>query len=158
MYDWRQDWLTRFGRTEPKIVCVGLNYTDHAAEHGLTLPANPMLFAKFANALCGDGDAVVLPRGIGHVDAEAELAVVVGRETRDVPVDDALAAVAGYVCANDVSARDLQYGDGQWFRGKSQDTFCPVGPRVVPVSDLGDAGDLRAVSYTHLTLPTILLV
>lgn len=145
MYDWRQDWLTRFGRTEPKIVCVGLNYTDHAAEHGLTLPANPMLFAKFANALCGDGDAVVLPHGIGHVDAEAELAVVVGRETRNVPVDDALAAVAGYVCANDVSARDLQFGDGQWFRGKSQDTFCPVGPRVVPVSDLGDAADLRVV-------------
>ena len=145
MYDWRKDWLTRFGRTEPKIVCVGLNYTDHAVEQGVKLPANPMLFAKFANALCGDGDAVVLRHGIGHVDAEAELAVVIGREARDVPVDDALAAVAGYVCANDVSARDLQFGDGQWFRGKSQDTFCPVGPRVVPVSDLGDAADLRVV-------------
>ena len=74
MYDWRADWQARFGRTEPKIVCVGLNYTDHAAEQGAKLPANPMLFAKFANALCGDGDDIVLSAGIGHVDAEAELA------------------------------------------------------------------------------------
>ena len=143
MYDWRDDWLTRFGRTEPKIVCVGLNYTDHAAEQGVRLPSNPMLFAKFASALCGDGEDIVLPHGIGHVDAEAELAVVIGCETRDVAADDVLEVVHGYLCGNDVSARDLQFGDGQWFRGKSQDTFCPIGPGVVPVSELGDAGDLR---------------
>ena len=143
MYDWRDDWLTRFGRTEPKIVCVGLNYTDHAAEQGVRLPANPMLFAKFASALCGDGEDIVLPRGIGHVDAEAELAVVIGREAHDVAADDVLEVVHGYLCGNDVSARDLQFGDGQWFRGKSQDTFCPIGPVIVPVSELGDAGDLR---------------
>jgi len=143
MYDWRDDWLTRFGRTEPKVVCVGLNYTDHAAEQGVRLPSNPMLFAKFASALCGDGEDIVLPRGIGHVDAEAELAVVIGCETRDVAADDVLEVVHGYLCGNDVSARDLQFGDGQWFRGKSQDTFCPIGPGVVPVSELGDAGDLR---------------
>jgi len=145
MDDWRRDWRTRFGRTEPKIVCVGLNYRDHAAEGGGRLPREPVLFAKFANALCGDGDAIVLPRGIGHVDAEAELAVVIGRETHGVAADDALDAVAGYIGADDVSARDLQFGDGQWFRGKSQDTFCPVGPRMVPVHDLGDAADLRVV-------------
>ena len=140
------DWQTRFGRTEPKIVCVGLNYTDHAAEQGAKLPANPMLFAKFANALCGDGDDIVLSAGIGHVDAEAELCVVIGREAHDVPADDALDVVHGYLCGNDVSARDLQFGDRQWFRGKSQDTFCPIGPGIVPVSELGDAGDLRVVA------------
>ncbi len=145
MYEWRTDWQTRFGRTEPKVICVGLNYRDHAAEGGGALPAEPILFAKFANALRGDGEPILLPRGIGHVDAEAELAVVIGRETHGVPVDDALDAVAGYLCANDVSARHLQFGDGQWFRGKSQDSFCPIGPGIVPVGDLGDAGDLRVV-------------
>lgn len=145
MYDWREDWQSRFGRTEPKIVCVGLNYTDHAAEQGARLPANPLLFAKFANALCGDGEDIVVPAGIGHVDAEAELCVVIGREARDVPEDDALDVVHGYLCGNDVSARDLQFADRQWFRGKSRDTFCPVGPGIVPVGELGDAGDLRVV-------------
>jgi 2-keto-4-pentenoate hydratase/2-oxohepta-3-ene-1,7-dioic acid hydratase in catechol pathway len=143
MYDWRNDWMTRFGRTEPKIVCVGLNYTDHAAEQGVRLPADPMLFAKFANALCGDGQDIVLSREIGHVDAEAELAVVIGREAHGVAADDVLEVVHGYLCGNDVSARDLQFGDRQWFRGKSQDTFCPIGPGIVPVGELGDAGDLR---------------
>jgi 2-keto-4-pentenoate hydratase/2-oxohepta-3-ene-1,7-dioic acid hydratase in catechol pathway len=145
MGDWRSEWQTRFGRTEPKIVCVGLNYRDHAQEGGATLPALPMLFAKFANALCGDGDDIVLPPDIGHVDAEAELAVVIARETRGVAVSDALDAVYGYVCADDVSARDHQFGDGQWFRGKSRDTFCPIGPGIVPVGDLGEAADLRVV-------------
>ncbi len=145
MYDWRTDWRTRFGRTEPKIVCVGLNYRDHAEEGGAALPTQPILFAKFANALCGDGDPVLLPRGIGHVDAEAELAVVIAREACDVPVDDALDVVHGYICADDVSARDEQFGDGQWFRGKSHDSFCPVGPGIVPVEELGEAGDLRVV-------------
>jgi 2-keto-4-pentenoate hydratase/2-oxohepta-3-ene-1,7-dioic acid hydratase in catechol pathway len=143
MYDWRADWQDRFGRTEPKIVCVGLNYTDHAAEQGAKLPPNPMLFAKFANALIGDGEDIRIAPGIGHVDAEAELCVVIGREAHDVPADDALDVVHGYLCGNDVSARDLQFGDKQWFRGKSQDTFCPVGPLIVPVSELGDASDLR---------------
>ena len=143
MYDWRDDWQTRFGRTEPKVICVGLNYSDHAAEQGSRPPALPILFAKFANALCGDGAEIVLPAGIGHVDSEAELAVVIGREARDVREDDALEVVHGYVCANDVSARDLQFGDRQWFRGKSQDTFCPIGPGIVPMSELADAGDLR---------------
>lgn len=145
MYDWRTDWQTRFARTEPKIVCVGLNYREHAEEGGEALPALPILFAKFANALCGDGDPIVLPPGVGHVDAEAELAVVIGREARGVRADDALDIVHGYLCGNDVSARDQQFGDGQWFRGKTHDTFCPVGPGIVPVSELGEAGDLRVV-------------
>jgi 2-keto-4-pentenoate hydratase/2-oxohepta-3-ene-1,7-dioic acid hydratase in catechol pathway len=131
-----------------KIVCVGLNYRAHAAEHGPgeDPPAEPLLFGKFANAVIGNGDAIVLPPEATHVDAEAELAVVIGSQVRRVSEADALDAVAGYLCANDVSARNLQYGDGQWLRGKSFDTFCPVGPgEPVPVSELGDARGLRVV-------------
>jgi 2-keto-4-pentenoate hydratase/2-oxohepta-3-ene-1,7-dioic acid hydratase in catechol pathway len=138
----RSEWARRFGRPEPKIVCVGLNYSDHAGESGAEAPRAPLLFGKFANTLCGDGDPIVLPDGIGHVDAEAELAVVIGSVARDVPVEGALEVVAGYTCANDVSARDAQFGDGQWFRGKGFDTFCPVGPDVVPAAGL-DPADLR---------------
>jgi len=136
------DWESRFGRSEPKIVCVGLNYIDHAAESKGDPPKAPLLFGKFANTLCSDGDAILLPPGVGHVDAEAELAVVIGRTAHRVSEDDALEFVAGYTCANDVSARDFQFGDGQWFRGKSLDTFCPIGPRIVPRDEL-DAGDLQ---------------
>jgi 2-keto-4-pentenoate hydratase/2-oxohepta-3-ene-1,7-dioic acid hydratase in catechol pathway len=137
----RAEWERRFGRPDPKIVCVGLNYRDHVGESGAELPKAPLLFGKFANTLCGDGDSIVLPDGIGHVDAEAELAVVIGGTARAVPVDRALEVVAGYTCANDVSARDAQFGDGQWFRGKGFDTFCPVGPDVIPAGEL-DPGDL----------------
>jgi 2-keto-4-pentenoate hydratase/2-oxohepta-3-ene-1,7-dioic acid hydratase in catechol pathway len=137
----RAEWQQRFGRPEPKVVCVGLNYHAHAVEGGRdNVPTAPLLFGKFASALVGDGDAIVLPDGVGHVDAEAELAVVIGRTVRNVPEDEALGFVAGYTCANDVSARDEQFGDGQWFRGKGHDTFCPIGPGIV---ELGDPSDLR---------------
>jgi 2-keto-4-pentenoate hydratase/2-oxohepta-3-ene-1,7-dioic acid hydratase in catechol pathway len=138
----RAEWQRRFGRSEPKVICVGLNYDDHAGESGMELPKAPLLFGKFASTLCGDGDAIVLPDGIGHVDAEAELAVVIGETARGIDARDALGVVAGYTCANDVSARDAQFGDGQWFRGKGFDTFCPVGPAIV---ELDDPGDLRVV-------------
>jgi 2-keto-4-pentenoate hydratase/2-oxohepta-3-ene-1,7-dioic acid hydratase in catechol pathway len=139
-------WSERFGRTRPeKVVCVGLNYHDHAAEQGVELPQEPLLFGKFANAICGPGDAIVLPPEAAHVDAEAELAVVIAARSRRVSPADALAVVAGYTCANDVSARDLQFRDGQWLRGKGFDTFCPVLPAVVPVEKLGDAAGLRIV-------------
>ena len=138
----REAWQVRYGRAEPKVVCVGLNYIDHASESKGEVPKAPLLFGKFANTLCNDGDAIVLPSVGGHVDAEAELAVVIGGTARDVAKDDALEFVEGWACANDVSARDFQFGDGQWFRGKSLDTFCPIGPRVVPRDEL-DAADLR---------------
>ena len=138
----REEWATRFGRPDPKIVCVGLNYRDHAGESKMELPKAPLLFGKFANTLCGDGDAILLPEGIGHVDAEAELAVVIGERASRVPEQQAFDVIAGYTCANDVSARDAQFGDGQWFRGKSMDTFCPVGPRIVEADEL-DPSDLR---------------
>jgi 2-keto-4-pentenoate hydratase/2-oxohepta-3-ene-1,7-dioic acid hydratase in catechol pathway len=139
----RADWQSRFGRSEPKIICVGLNYHAHAVEGGREkLPTAPLLFGKYANTLCGNGDAIVLADGIGHVDAEAELAVVIGRTAKDVSEDDAYDFVAGYTCANDVSARDQQFGDGQWFRGKGHDTFCPVGPAIV---ELDDPSDLQVI-------------
>jgi 2-keto-4-pentenoate hydratase/2-oxohepta-3-ene-1,7-dioic acid hydratase in catechol pathway len=144
----RAAWAERFGRPEPKIICVGLNYRDHAEEQGVPLPTEPLLFAKTSNALSADGDPIELPPVSEHVDAEAELAVVIGGRVRDVSPDDALDAVAAYACANDVSARDVQFGDKQWFRGKSFDGFCPVGP-LVPASELGEAADLRIVQRVN---------
>jgi 2-keto-4-pentenoate hydratase/2-oxohepta-3-ene-1,7-dioic acid hydratase in catechol pathway len=121
-----------------KIVCVGLNYHDHAEEGGQDLPKAPLLFAKWPNTLIGDGEPIVLPGESTQVDYEAELGVVIGTTAKHVSERDALSAVAGYICVNDVSARDLQFGDGQWTRGKSPDTFCPVGPRLVPRDEIED--------------------
>jgi 2-keto-4-pentenoate hydratase/2-oxohepta-3-ene-1,7-dioic acid hydratase in catechol pathway len=128
-----------------KVICVGLNYHDHALEQGAELPSEPLLFGKFASALIGPGDPIVLPPESAHVDAEAELAVVIGAEGRRVAEADALDLVAGYTVANDVTARDLQKSDGQWLRAKGFDTFCPLLPDTVPVSKLGDGSGLRIV-------------
>jgi 2-keto-4-pentenoate hydratase/2-oxohepta-3-ene-1,7-dioic acid hydratase in catechol pathway len=125
-----------------KILCVGLNYRDHASESKMDLPEAPLLFAKWPNALVGDGAPIVLPHQARETDYEAELGVVVGRGGRNIAVGDALDHVAGYVCANDVSSRDVQFADGQWTRGKSVDTFCPVGP-LVPVAEVPDPHALR---------------
>ena len=120
-----------------KIVCVGLNYRDHAEEQGATLPERPLLFAKWPNTLVGDGDAIRIPAICKQPDYEAELGVVIGRQARGVAADDALDFVRGYVVANDVSSRDLQFGDKQWTRGKSLDTFLPVGD-LVPAGEVPD--------------------
>jgi 2,4-didehydro-3-deoxy-L-rhamnonate hydrolase len=124
-----------------KIVCVGLNYRDHAEEQGAALPEEPLLFAKFPNTLIGPGEPIVIPPLVTQCDYEAELGVVIGARVRGVSKENALEAVLGYVCANDVSARDLQFSDGQWTRGKSVDTFCPVGP-LVPRDEIPDPHDL----------------
>jgi 2-keto-4-pentenoate hydratase/2-oxohepta-3-ene-1,7-dioic acid hydratase in catechol pathway len=121
-----------------KIVCVGLNYRDHAEEQGTELPTAPLLFAKWPNALIGPGEPIVIPRASKQVDYEAELGVVIGERVRGVSEENALDSVRGYICLNDVSARDLQFSDGQWTRGKSADTFCPVGPKLVPAAELPD--------------------
>jgi 2-keto-4-pentenoate hydratase/2-oxohepta-3-ene-1,7-dioic acid hydratase in catechol pathway len=128
-----------------KIIGTGLNYAAHIREQGMTPPAEPLLFGKFDTTVIGPGEAIVLPPEATHVDAEAELAVEIGRRGRRIAEDDALEFVAGYRCANDVSARNLQYGDKQWTRGKGFDTFCPLGAELVPVSVLGDGGGLRVV-------------
>ncbi len=132
--------------TPEKIVCVGLNYRDHAEEQGVALPERPLLFAKWANTLIGDGDPIRIPPVTKQVDYEAELGVVIGRRASRVAADDALEFVRGYVVANDVSARDLQFSDGQWVRGKSLDSFLPVG-ELVPAAELPDPQTLpiRAV-------------
>jgi 2-keto-4-pentenoate hydratase/2-oxohepta-3-ene-1,7-dioic acid hydratase in catechol pathway len=121
-----------------KIICVGLNYHDHAAEGAQKVPERPLLFAKWPNTLIGPQEPIVLHPITSKVDYEGELAVVIGREARGLGVDDALDVVAGYLCSNDVSARDLQFSDGQWVRGKTLDTFCPVGPALVPASEIPD--------------------
>jgi 2-keto-4-pentenoate hydratase/2-oxohepta-3-ene-1,7-dioic acid hydratase in catechol pathway len=126
-----------------KIVCAGLNYRDHADEQGLALPERPLLFAKWPNALIGPGQPIVLPPLSTQVDYEAELGVVIGERVRGASVENALEAVAGFICLNDVTARDLQFADGQWTRAKSFDTFCPVGPALVPAEDVGDPQCLR---------------
>lgn len=126
-----------------KIVCVGLNYRDHAAESRMELPERPLLFAKWQTSLIGPGQPIVLPSLSDEVDFEAELGVVIGREGRAISPDDALDFVDGYLCLNDVSARDVQMGDSQWTRGKSFDTFCPVGPELTPASEVPDPQDLR---------------
>ena len=108
-------------------MCVGLNYSDHAEEQGVELPQAPLFFAKYTTALIGPGDPIVIPPVVQKCDYEAELGVVIGQTVKGVSKENALEAVAGYVVANDVSARDLQFADGQWTRGKSPDTFCPVG-------------------------------
>ena len=120
-----------------KIVCVGLNYRDHAEEQGAELPEAPLLFAKWPSSLIGPGDPIVIPPIVTKTDYEAELGVVIGERVKGVSKENAFEAVRGYVCANDVSARDLQFGDGQWTRGKSPDTFCPVGP-MTPRDEISD--------------------
>jgi 2,4-didehydro-3-deoxy-L-rhamnonate hydrolase len=121
-----------------KIVCVGLNYRDHALESGLELPTRPLLFAKWQSSLIGPGEPIVLPAVSSEIDFEAELGVIIGERARAVSAERALEHVAGYICVNDVSARDVQMSDGQWTRAKSFDTFCPVGPAILPVDKVPD--------------------
>ncbi|MDO5629833.1 MAG: fumarylacetoacetate hydrolase family protein [Mobilicoccus sp.] len=113
-----------------KIVAIGRNYADHAKEMGNELPTQPMMFFIPNTAVVGPGDPVVIPDLTGEVSYEAELAVVIGRMCKDVPAEKAKDVIFGYTCANDVTARDLQRGDGQWARAKGMDTFCPLGPWI----------------------------
>jgi len=121
-----------------KIVGVGRNYADHAAEHGVEVPAAPLLFLKPNTAVIGPDDPVVLPVWSERVEHEAELAVVIGKVTRNVTRDEALGRVFGYTVANDVTARDVQRSDAQWTRAKGFDTSCPLGPWIVPGLDVDD--------------------
>ncbi|MDP9327870.1 MAG: fumarylacetoacetate hydrolase family protein [Actinomycetota bacterium] len=121
-----------------KIFGVGLNYRDHAAETGQPVPEVPILFAKFANSVIGPGESIVVPAATRRPDYEAELGVVIGSTAREVSVDDALQHVAGYLCCNDVSARDLQMSTSQWTYGKAVDTFLPCGPWLVTPDGVPD--------------------
>jgi 2,4-didehydro-3-deoxy-L-rhamnonate hydrolase len=121
-----------------KIICVGLNYRDHARETGQDIPKEPVLFPKYANSVVGPGADVVVPPEADKIDYEAELAVVMGRRASRVAEADALGHVAGYACANDVSARSLQFRSAQWLLGKAIDTFLPLGPYLVTTDEVPD--------------------
>ncbi|PIS31704.1 hypothetical protein COT42_00320 [Candidatus Saganbacteria bacterium CG08_land_8_20_14_0_20_45_16] len=114
-----------------KIICVGLNYHEHAKEMGMAIPKEPVLFMKPLTALIYDGDSIVYPKQTQDLHYEAELAIVIKDHCRNVAKTDAKKHIQGYTCANDVTARDLQKLDGQWTRAKGFDTFCPVGPKIV---------------------------
>lgn len=140
-----------------KIVCVGLNYRDHCDEQGIPYPDRPMLFSKFANTVIASGEPIVRPAGTKALDLEAELGVVIGRRASRIPAASAFDHVAGYVVANDVTARDWQgnkaalgpgeRGDGQWLRAKGSDTFLPVGPVFVTPEEIPDPRNLRVRSW-----------
>lgn len=126
-----------------KFVCIGLNYADHAAESGLDLPEEPVVFFKATSAICGANDDVEIPRGSVKTDWEVELGVVIGKDTKYVSTEDALKHVAGYCVVNDVSERDFQlHRSGQWVKGKSCDTFGPIGPWLVTRDEIADPQNL----------------
>ena len=126
-----------------KVIAVGLNYRDHAEEQGKTPPEKPLLFAKAPSCLIGDGAPIVIPADESKPDAEAELAFVVAKTARDVSANDAYEYIAGITIMNDVSGREAQYGDRQWFRGKSYDTFGPAGPWVVTLDEIKNPQNLE---------------
>lgn len=125
-----------------KIICVGLNYFDHCKETGMEPPESPVIFSKYANAIAGHNDAIEIPINSTEVDFEAELAFVIGREAKHVSEEEADDYVFGYTIMNDISARDLQFQDGQWSRGKTADTFAPFGPVIVTKDEVGDPHNL----------------
>lgn len=129
--------------TPKNFICVGLNYHDHAKEAGMKLPTYPLLFAKTSNAIHAHNRPVTLPPSSTQVDYEAELGVVIGRTCSRVKADEALDYIAGFTCGNDISARDFQFADHQWYRGKSADGFGPIGPWVVTQREVGDGSGLR---------------
>ena len=126
-----------------KIICIGLNYRDHAAESKMAVPESPITFSKYVTCVTSPAAPVFLPRTSEKVDYEAELAVVIGRRAKHVPVDRAFHHVLGYTNFNDVSARDFQFADGQWQRGKSCDTFAPLGPAIVTADEIANPHRLR---------------
>lgn len=156
----REGWLTKVARLEDpgrrldvrlgspvfrpsKIICLGKNYAEHAREGGFENPDAPLLFCKSLNALNGPFDPIVLPTSSGQIDWEVELAVVIGRQGKAISKAEAWDYVAGYTVMNDVSGREAQFADSQWFRGKSFDTFAPLGPALVTPDDIADVGNLR---------------
>ncbi|MFW9786955.1 MAG: fumarylacetoacetate hydrolase family protein [Candidatus Thorarchaeota archaeon] len=126
-----------------KIVALGKNYLDHVEETGSEVPEFPVIFAKFPSSVIGPDDPIAIPKVSSKLDWEVELGVVIGKFCKKVSVKKSLDYVAGYTIINDVSARDLQIGDGQWVRGKSLDGFCPMGPCIVTRDELGDASKLK---------------
>lgn len=128
-----------------KVICIGLNYADHAAESGLPLPTEPVVFCKFPTAISGHEAPISLPAVSSKVDYEAELVIVIGRGGRHIPIEQAREHIAGYTCGHDVSARDwqLEKSGGQWLLGKTFDGFAPIGPELVTPDEVGEPGQLN---------------
>ena len=126
-----------------KIICLGKNYAEHAKEGGFENPERPLIFCKTPNALSGPYDPIILPRSSDQVDWEVELAVIIGKEGKRINKTDAFDYIAGFTVLNDVSAREAQFSDSQWFRGKSFDSFAPAGPFVVTPDEIDDVNNLR---------------
>lgn len=133
----------------PKIVCLGLNYRDHAAEQNAPIPDEPIIFIKPHTTIIGPNENVVKPSFVKQLDYEAELAVVMGRKGKNVPVSEAKSHIFGYTILNDVSARGIQFKDKQWTRGKSFDTFAPIGPCITTVNQLRDTSNLSIRTWVN---------
>ena len=134
-----------------KVICIGLNYRDHAIETGAEIPTEPVVFNKFSSAMIGHGDKIVLPRISNKVDYEAELVVVIGKEAKHVSASEAMGCIFGYTCGHDVSARDWQIGKpgGQWLLGKTFDTFAPIGPCLVTTKEIPDPSNVRVKMHLN---------
>ncbi len=133
----------------PKIICLGLNYRDHAAETGKTIPKEPIIFMKPRTAIIGPNEKIIKPSFVNELDYEGELAIVIGKKAKNVTVSDAKSCVFGYTVFNDVSAREIQFGDKQWTRGKSFDTFAPIGPCITTKTQLSDTSSLRIQTWVN---------
>jgi 2-keto-4-pentenoate hydratase/2-oxohepta-3-ene-1,7-dioic acid hydratase in catechol pathway len=133
----------------PKIICLGLNYTDHAEEQGAPIPEEPVIFMKPRTTIIGPEENIVKPNFVSQLDYEAELAIVIGKRAKNVSVSDAKSHIFGYTILNDVSARDIQFKDKQWTRGKSFDTFAPIGPCVTTMNQLQDTANLRIRTWVN---------
>lgn len=132
-----------------KIICLGLNYLDHREESGFEKPQKPLLFCKTPNALAGPFDPILLPQSCDQIDWEVELAVVIGQAGKRIPAREALNYVAGFSVLNDVSGRQVQFSDSQWFRGKSFDTFAPMGPALVTVDEIENFQNLKLTTRVN---------
>ncbi|MBW2192247.1 MAG: fumarylacetoacetate hydrolase family protein [Deltaproteobacteria bacterium] len=161
----RDGWLERVARiTDPglkidariacpvyrpsKIICLGKNYAEHAKEGGFENPETPLIFCKTPNTLNGPFDPIVLPKSSGQVDWEVELALIIGKAGKRIRKKDALSYIAGFTVFNDVSGREAQFSDSQWFRGKSFDTFAPMGPYIVTPDEIGGIEDIHNLRLT----------
>jgi len=133
----------------PKIICLGLNYRDHAAEQGARIPDEPIIFIKPRTTIIGPNQPIVKPDFVKKLDYEGELAIIIGRRGKNIPVSKAGDHIFGYTILNDVTARDIQFKDRQWTRGKSFDTFAPIGPCITTRNQIRDPGNLRIRTWVN---------
>lgn len=133
----------------PKIICLGLNYIDHAEEQNAPIPKEPIIFFKPRTSIIGPYDNIICPSFVKQLDYEGELVVIISKKGKKIPIEEAMDYILGYMILNDVSARDIQFGDKQWTRGKSFDTFAPCGPWIVTKDEIEDPHSLRILTYVN---------